>query len=157
MKLIFFILCVLAVAIRAKSAHAQPPIVFYPKVTARDLVELLGEYGVVASIQNDCVAVIRDGEKSYYQFSDDNKSIQFYVGYESDISLEQIDMFNATYRYAKCFTETDSEGVRVVILTIDLVNSCGLTKEALFAFFRIVDSSLQAYHKLLTIADDSTV
>ena len=122
--------------------------IIYISITPQELVDLLGEYGVKGHIEENCVVVVRDGEKSFYFIDDENESIQFYVGYEMDIPLERINEFNDKYRYSKCVKRVHDE-TAVVSIEIDLNTTGGVTKESLFAFFRIIDLSLEKYHELL--------
>lgn len=136
-------LFVLGVAVCAQAA------VIYTSVTPQELVDLLGEYGVKGSIDESDVTVVRDGEKSFYFIGGDNDSIQFYVGYKVDIPFEKINEFNNKYRYAKCIKRTLADKTAIVSIEIDFSLTGGVTKENIFDFFRIVDSSLEKYHELL--------
>lgn len=150
MSLLYFtVVFMLILSGSVKRSHAQPPIVLYPRVTPGELVKLLGEYGIAAQIHNDGVIVTRDGEKSYYFFDDDCRSIQFYIGYTMDISLEKINAFNTKYKYVKCIRKLMPDNSTVVALEIDFSMIGGVTKEALFCFFRTIDFGLRVYHELI--------
>lgn len=142
------ILFAVALFILGAVACAQAAII-YTSVTPQELVDLLGEYGVKGNINEDNVTVVRDGEKSFYFINDNNDSIQFYVGYEVDIPLEKVNDFNNKYRYAKCIRRLGSDKKPFVSMEIDFSITGGVTKENIFDFFRIIDSSLDKYHELI--------
>lgn len=63
--------------------------------------------------------------------------------------MEKINEFNKKYRYAKCIKRISSENDIIVSIEIDFSMTGGVTKENIFDFFRIVDSSLKKYREFI--------